>query len=65
MERKGVDAMKLAPGRETPVRQNLDGQYASIAMPALAAALRYPSDSKNPEYAPADTRGPKPDQETD
>ena len=58
--------MKLAPGRDqTPVRQNLDGQYASIAMPALAAALRYPGDRKNPEYAPADPRGSGPDPETD
>ena len=58
--------MKLAPGREeTPVRQNLGGQYANIAMPALAAALRYPGDRKNPEYAPADPAASKPDQETD
>ena len=56
--------MKLAPGRnETPVRQDLDGQYGSIGMPALAAALRYPSDSKNPKYAPADPIGPGHDQD--
>ena len=52
--------MKLAPGRnETPVRQDfvrqdLGGRYGNVAMPALAAALRYPSDSKNSAYAPVD-----------
>jgi hypothetical protein len=55
--------MKLAPGRkEEPVRrdlvrQNLDGHYGSIAMPALAAALRYSTDSRSP--APTDPKDPK------
>lgn len=66
--------MKHAPGRdEKPVRQDLvrqdlvrqdlDGRYGSIGMPALAAALRYPSDSKNPKYAPAAPKGSGPGQE--
>jgi hypothetical protein len=49
--------MNSVSGRnEKLVRQDLDGRYGTVAMPALAAALRYPSDSKNPAYAPVDPR---------
>ncbi|MGE3150888.1 MAG: hypothetical protein AB7K04_17715 [Pseudorhodoplanes sp.] len=41
--------------KSRPVRQDLDGRYGSIGMPALAAALRYRGDDKNPKYAPCDS----------
>jgi hypothetical protein len=31
---------------------NLDGRYKKIGISAVAAALRYKSDAKNPAYAP-------------
>jgi len=31
---------------------NLDCRYGKIGIPAVAAALRYQSDAKNPAYAP-------------
>ena len=42
-----------APAREQAPRPELQRRYGSVAMPALAAALRYQSDGKNPEYAPS------------
>ena len=32
---------------------SLDGRYGKIGIPAVAAAVRYQSDAKNPAYAPA------------
>jgi hypothetical protein len=32
--------------------QNLDDRYGKIGIPAVAAALAYQSDAKNPAYAP-------------
>jgi hypothetical protein len=32
---------------------NLDSRYGEIGIPAVAAALRYCSEVKNPAYAPA------------
>ena len=43
--------------RQDLVRQDLGGRYGRIGTPALAAALRYPGDSKNAKYAPADPSG--------
>ena len=34
-------------------RAELDARYGKIGISAVAAALRYPSESKNPAYAPA------------
>jgi hypothetical protein len=34
-------------------RTQLDARFGTVAIPAVAAALRYPSDAKNPAYAPA------------
>jgi len=34
-------------------RAELDARYGKIGISAVAAALRYPSDAKNPAYAPA------------
>jgi hypothetical protein len=32
--------------------ENLDGRYGKIGISAVAAALPYQSDAKNPAYAP-------------
>lgn len=32
--------------------EDLDGRYGKIGIPAVAAALPYQSDAKNPAYAP-------------
>ena len=34
-------------------RADLDARYGKIGISAVAAALRYPSEAKNPAYAPA------------
>jgi hypothetical protein len=34
-------------------RAELDARYGKIGISAVAAALRYPTDTKNPAYAPA------------
>lgn len=34
-----------------PRQADLDGQYRKIGISAVAAALRYQSDGKNPAYA--------------
>ena len=35
---------------------NLDSRYGEIGIPAVAAALRYQSEVKNPAYAPVEHR---------
>jgi hypothetical protein len=35
-----------------PNRTDLDGRYREIGIPAVAAAVRYQSDRKNPAYSP-------------
>jgi hypothetical protein len=44
--------------KKDPVREHpdLDRCYGAIGISAVAAAVRYQSDSKNPEYAPAESR---------
>ena len=44
---------KNNPGREHP---DLDRRYGAIGISAVAAAVRYQSDGKNPEYAPAESQ---------
>jgi hypothetical protein len=44
---------KNNPAREHP---DLDRRYGAIGISAVAAAVRYQSDSKNPEYAPAESQ---------
>lgn len=34
----------------------LDARFGQIGISAVAAALRYPSDAKNPAYAPTEVR---------
>jgi hypothetical protein len=35
-------------------RGEFEPRFGKIGIPAVAAALRYPSDTKNPAYAPAE-----------
>ena len=44
---------KNNPGRENP---DLDRRYGAIGISAVAAAVRYQSDGKNPEYAPVESQ---------
>jgi hypothetical protein len=47
--------MKLksaAPSTAQQKGEDLDGRYGKIGIPAVAAALPYQSDAKNPAYAP-------------
>jgi hypothetical protein len=37
-------------------RTELDARFGKIGISAVAAALRYPSEAKNPAYAPAVVR---------
>jgi hypothetical protein len=43
---------------ENPRQQvlDLDSRYGEIGIPALAAALRFQSEVKNPAYAPAEPK---------
>jgi hypothetical protein len=42
--------------RDTREDKNLDGRYGKIGIPAVAAAIRYQSDAKNPACAPVKPR---------
>jgi hypothetical protein len=44
---------KNSAAREHP---DLDRRYGAIGISAVAAAVRYQSDSKNPAYAPAEVQ---------
>jgi hypothetical protein len=45
--------MKSTSAASTQRRgEDLDGRYGKIGIPAVAAALPYQSDAKNPAYAP-------------
>jgi hypothetical protein len=44
---------KNSPAQELP---ELDRRYGAIGISAVAAAVRYQSDGKNPAYAPADAQ---------
>jgi hypothetical protein len=46
---------KAQPDRERE-KPNLDRCYGKIGIPAVAAALPYRSDAKNPAYAPVTHR---------
>jgi hypothetical protein len=53
------DLMKLKNATTTSAQRNgedLDGRYGKIGIPAVAAALPYQSDAKNPAYAPVAPR---------
>ena len=40
-------------------RAEMDARFGKIGISAVAAALRYPTDAKNPAYAPAVLRAPR------
>ena len=44
-------------------RSELDPRFGKIGISAVAAALRYASDAKNPAYAPAAQRASREDDE--
>jgi hypothetical protein len=50
--------MQANNNKKSPVRDypDLDRRYGAIGISAVAAAVRYQSDNKNPEYAPADVQ---------
>jgi hypothetical protein len=50
---KAKDAATLNAQRKG---EDLDDRYGKIGIPALAAALPYQSDAKNPAYAPVTPR---------
>ena len=43
---------RRATSEQRRERAELDARYSKIGIPAVAAALRYPSETKNPAYAP-------------
>ena len=53
---KSKFATSATSEREEP---SLDGRYGKIGISAVAAALPYQSDAKNPAYAPVVPRGEK------
>lgn len=44
---------RRATSEQRRERAELDARYGKIGISAVAAALRYNGDSKNPAYAPA------------
>ena len=42
-------------------QSNLDRQYGDIGISALVAALHYPSETKNPAYAPVRSQAIEPE----
>lgn len=44
-------------GEQRRERAELDARYGKIGISAVAAAVRYQSDSRNPAYAPVTTHG--------
>jgi hypothetical protein len=53
------DQMKLKNAATSSAQrkgEDLDGRYGKIGIPAVAAALPYQSDAKNPAYAPVTPR---------
>jgi hypothetical protein len=47
-----MKAKTATAGIEEREQASLDRRYGEIGIPAVAAALRYQSDAKNPAYAP-------------
>jgi len=50
----GEELMPASPNKNKPSRErlDLDRRYGEIGISAVAAALRYRSEAKNPAYAP-------------
>ena len=47
-----MNAKTASVATEQREQASLDRRYGEIGIPAVAAALRYQSDAKNPAYAP-------------
>jgi len=47
-----MKSKSAAPSQAQQKGEDLDGRYGKIGIPAVAAALPYQSDAKNPNYAP-------------
>ena len=47
-----MNATNAAKSSSRPKAESLDGRYGKIGISAVAAALPYKSDAKNPAYAP-------------
>jgi hypothetical protein len=45
-----------ADNRVAPKAESLARRYGEIGIPAVAAAVRYQSEAKNPAYAPVEPR---------
>jgi hypothetical protein len=54
VEKTGEELMPASRNKNKPSseRLDLDRRYGEIGISAVAAALRYRSDAKNPAYAP-------------
>ena len=51
-----MNSNRTANSETNPEAANLDRRYGKIGISAVAAALRYQSDAKNPAYAPVTWR---------
>jgi hypothetical protein len=47
-----MSSTTIAKSHQETQNSDLDGRYRQIGISAVAAALRYQSDGKNPAYAP-------------
>lgn len=52
MTPKRPEAKPRASSEQRRERTELDARYGKIGISAVAAAVRYKSDSRNPAYAP-------------
>lgn len=55
--------MQSPGGKENKSRTELDERYREIGISAVAAALRYRGEPKNPAYAPVAPRADQPDED--
>lgn len=51
-----MQSKQAAVSRGPREQHDLDRRYGKIGIPAVAAAVRYQSDAKNPAYAPTEPR---------
>jgi hypothetical protein len=61
MSTSRFDQDRKKPSRES----NLESRYGTIGISAVAAAVRYQSESTNPAYAPVRESGPTADMTDD
>jgi hypothetical protein len=60
---QSANSKKLGQPEETREEANLDRRYGEIGISAVAAAVRYRCENKNPAYAPVVHRLSKRDEE--